>query len=212
MVKKLIFLLLVGLFLISCSNSNSEKKKKADLSFLNVGEKVQIPEENVVMLKTDIGNIFIKLFPDKSPKSVNLFKKLCVKGFYVGTSFHRVIPDVLVQGGDPLSKDGNLYNDGTGSYEEKVPLEKSDLKMKKGAVAIAHPIGDTMGSSQFFICLRDFPSWNNKFTIIGYVVKGLNVVKKISHLKRGTGRLKEHPLRKVKILKIKFLKDWKRVK
>ena len=207
--RKLFPLLIFLIFLFSCSSSN-EKVKKADLSFLNVDEKVKIPEENIVLLKTDLGDIVIKLYPDKSPKSVKLFKKLCVKGFYIGTSFHRVIPDVLIQGGDPLSKDGNLYNDGTGSYEEKVPLEKSDLKMKKGAVAIAHPEGDENGSSQFFILLRDIPSWTNKYTIVGYVIGGMNVVKKISHLPRGKGRLKEHPLKKVKIIEIKFLKEWKK--
>lgn len=210
--KKIFFLFLLLSFLVSCSSSENKKVKKADLSFLNVEKETKIPEENIVLLKTDFGDIVIKLYPNKSPKSVKLFKKLCANGFYIGTSFHRVIPDVLIQGGDPLSKDGNLYNDGTGSYEEKVPLEQNDLKMKRGAVAISHPAGYTEGSSQFFICLRNIPSWNNKYTIIGYVISGLNVVKKISHLKRGSGRLREHPLVKVKILKIKFLKKWKRNK
>ncbi len=208
--KKVLFLLFLLFLLISCGKNERKNSKKSPLEFLDVEKEVKIPAENIVLLKTDMGNIVIKLYPEKSPKSVRLFKKLCVNGFYIGTSFHRVIPDVLIQGGDPLSKDGNLYNDGTGSYEESVPLEKNNLKMVKSAVAIAHPVGDNNGSSQFFICLRDFPQWNGKFTIIGYVVDGMNVVKKISHLKRGSGRLKEHPLKKVKILEIKFLKDWSR--
>ena len=81
------------------------------------------------------------------------FKKLCNSGFYDKTSFHRVIKDFMIQGGDILSRDSNRENDGTGSPGWTVKSEFSSLKHKRGIVSMARSNDPNSAGSQFFICV-----------------------------------------------------------
>ena len=132
------------------------------------------------MIKTKLGEIEIKLFPDKAPKHVENFIKLVKSGFYNGTIFHRVIPGFMIQGGDPNTKDLNkkeLY--GMGGPGHSVKAEFNDVPHKRGIVSMARSNDPDSAGSQFFIVVEDSPFLDGKYTAFGQVVKGLGVADKI---------------------------------
>lgn len=126
-----------------------------------------------------------ELFGDVAPKTVENFEKLANDGFYDGVKFHRVIPDFVVQGGDPLSRDLPVGSPriGTGGpgYTIKCETQGNPHKHKLGALSMAHAGKDT-GGSQFFIVLDEGNTrhLNGVHTVFGQVVEGLDVVKQIS--------------------------------
>jgi len=131
----------------------------------------------VAKFETNDGNFEITLNAKDAPKTVNNFVYLAKDGFYDGLTFHRIIKDFMVQGGDPLG-------DGTGGPGYTVPAEIG-LKHTKGAVATART-GDqsnperASSGSQFFIDLADQPSLDQGgYTVFGYVTTGFDVVQKI---------------------------------
>ena len=95
-----------------------------------------------------LGRIRIELFPDKAPKSVQSLLDLAAKGFYDGTTFHRVIPGFMIQGGDPLSKDRDPRNDGVGGPGYKIPEEPNGLRHRRGTVSMANAGPGTGGSQR----------------------------------------------------------------
>jgi peptidyl-prolyl cis-trans isomerase B (cyclophilin B) len=132
------------------------------------------------IIKTKLGEIEIKLFPDKAPKHVENFIKLAKSGFYNGTIFHRVIPGFMIQGGDPNTKDLNkkeLY--GMGGPGHSVKAEFNDVPHKRGIVSMARSNDPDSAGSQFFIVVEDSPFLDGKYTAFGQVVKGLGVADKI---------------------------------
>jgi peptidyl-prolyl cis-trans isomerase B (cyclophilin B) len=130
------------------------------------------------IIDTDRGTVVIELYPAVAPKTVDNFETLTKKGFYNGLTFHRVVPDFVVQGGDP---DGN----GTGGPGYTVPAE-IDKKEKhlRGSVATART-GDQVNpqrassGSQFYICLEPQAGLDGDYTIFGAVISGMEVVDKI---------------------------------
>jgi cyclophilin family peptidyl-prolyl cis-trans isomerase len=165
------------------------------------------PDDQVAVLETaDFGDIVIELYPNLAPQMVERFKKLIQEGFYNGTTFHRVNPD-LIQGGDPLSKDQNPANDGTGdSPYPNVPSEFSDIPFDVGSVGAARrgavaAIGGRPGVSeeqarntancQFFITLGPVPQFDEDYTLFGSVISGINNVKIIAGVPVDEGG--EHP-------------------
>lgn len=125
------------------------------------------------IFKTDKGDIKIKLFADKAPKTVNNLVFLAREGYYDGTTFHRVIPDFMAQGGDPTGS--GMGGPGYKFGDEFHP----DLKFDRpGLLAMANAGPGTNGS-QFFITFVETPWLNNRHTIFGEVVEGMDVVKKI---------------------------------
>jgi cyclophilin family peptidyl-prolyl cis-trans isomerase len=128
-------------------------------------------------LHTSMGAIAIELFEDDAPKTVANFAKLAGDGFYDGVIFHRVIPDFMIQGGDPT---------GTGSGGPGYTFEDefSDQKVERGALAMANAGPNTNGS-QFFIVTADACPWlDGKHTVFGRVTEGLDVVDAISDVDR----------------------------
>ncbi|MEJ2567562.1 MAG: peptidylprolyl isomerase [candidate division WOR-3 bacterium] len=109
--------------------------------------------DDIMIIETNLGEIQIGLFRDEAPANVDNIVKLVDKGFYNGTTFHRVIPGFVIQGGDPNSKDNDPSNDGYGGpgYYVKDEISK-DLKHLEGTVALAKAADDQNGS-QFYICL-----------------------------------------------------------
>ncbi len=115
------------------------------------------------------GEIFIELYDDQSPIAVNNFVFLACKGFYDGTTFHRVLPDFMAQGGDPTGT-------GMGGPGYEFVNEYSDLTFSKpGVLAMANAGPDTNGS-QFFITFVPAPWLDGDFTIFGKVLQGMDVV------------------------------------
>jgi peptidyl-prolyl cis-trans isomerase B (cyclophilin B) len=126
-------------------------------------------------LHTNHGPIAIELFDDDAPKTVENFTKLARDGFYDGIIFHRVIPDFMIQGGDPT---------GTGSGGPGYTFEDefNDHKIVRGALAMANAGPNTNGS-QFFIVTTEAASWlDGKHTVFGRVTDGMEVVDAISAL------------------------------
>jgi cyclophilin family peptidyl-prolyl cis-trans isomerase len=126
-------------------------------------------------LHTNHGAIAIELFDDDAPKTVENFLKPARDGFYNGVIFHRVIPDFMVQGGDPTGT-------GSGGPGYQFEDEFNDNKVVRGALAMANAGPNTNGS-QFFIVTTEAASWlDGKHTVFGRVTDGMDVVDTISAL------------------------------
>ena len=157
--------------------------------------------ETTAILETKFGNIELRFFPDVAPNHVNNFIELSKKGFYDGTLFHRVIPKFMIQGGDPNSKDSDRSRHGTGGPGYTVKAEFNTKPHKRGILSMARAQNPDSAGSQFFICLADAPSLNNKYTVFGEVVSGMDVVDKIVSQPRDA---KDNPLEKVE-MKVKIV-------
>ncbi|MEA3414664.1 MAG: peptidylprolyl isomerase [Thermodesulfobacteriota bacterium] len=124
-------------------------------------------------IETNKGIIELELYSEHTPKTVNNFVFLAREGFYDGISFHRVIGDFMIQGGDPTGTGGG----GPGySFEDEV--EENPLTHEKGVISMANAGPNTNGS-QFFITHSPQPHLNGKHTVFGKVVTGQNVVDSI---------------------------------
>jgi len=120
-------------------------------------------------MQTNQGAIEIELFDDDAPKTAENFKKLANDGFYNGVIFHRVIPDFMIQGGDPTGT-------GTGGPGYQFEDEFNDHKVERGALAMANAGPNTNGS-QFFIVTAEATPWlDGKHTVFGKVTSGMDVV------------------------------------
>ena len=129
------------------------------------------------ILKTSMGTVAVELFDADAPKTVGNFKKLAGDGFYDGVIFHRVIPDFMVQGGDPTGT-------GRGGPGYTFEDEFNDHKVERGALAMANAGPNTNGS-QFFIVTADSCPWlDGKHTVFGRVTEGMEVVDSISAVER----------------------------
>jgi peptidyl-prolyl cis-trans isomerase B (cyclophilin B) len=133
---------------------------------------MQIDEQKMyrITIETSRGNMELELYPNHAPKTVNNFVFLAQEGFYDGVIFHRVIPDFVIQGGDPT---------GTGrggpGYKFEDECKGNPLIHERGAISMANAGPNTNGS-QFFIAHSPQPHLNGKHTVFGKVVKGLDVV------------------------------------
>jgi len=136
--------------------------------------------ETRATLHTNHGPIEIELYPDDAPKTVENFVKLARDGFYDGVIFHRVIPDFMIQGGDPTGT-------GSGGPGYQFEDEFNENKVARGALAMANAGPNTNGS-QFFIVTTESASWlDGKHTVFGKVTSGMDVADAISELPRDSG-------------------------
>jgi peptidyl-prolyl cis-trans isomerase B (cyclophilin B) len=128
-------------------------------------------------IETNKGTIVADLFDGEVPNTVANFEKLANSEFYDGTRFHRVIPNFMIQGGDPLSKQPNNPRVGTGGpgYQIKCETHLNTHKHVAGTLSMAHAGKDT-GGSQFFICHSPQPHLDRVHTVFGQVHKGMEVV------------------------------------
>jgi len=151
----------------------SEQKEYVDFlpPFLNV-DSLPVYENNPqVLIKTEKGDIRLELYPEVAPFTVHNFLQLVRSGFYTNLTFHRVIPDFVIQGGDPLG-------DGWGSTHYLVPSEDNQLPFEQGSLGIATSGFDT-GACQFFICQSEQPHLTGNYTNFGRVHDGMSVVDQI---------------------------------
>jgi len=125
------------------------------------------------VIETDKGTITIELYADKAPVAVGNFQRLANRGFYNGLTFHRVIPNFMIQGGCPKG-------DGTGGpgYTIKCETKGNPHKHLRGSLSMAHAGKDT-GGSQFFICHKAQPHLDGVHTVFGKVISGIEVVDQI---------------------------------
>src|SRR5215471_9414710 len=132
---------------------------------------------NSATIQTNHGTIELELFDDDAPKTVENFTKLSRDGFYDGVIFHRVIPDFMIQGGDPTGT-------GSGGPGYQFEDEFNQHKVERGALAMANAGPNTNGS-QFFIVTADACPWlDGKHTVFGHVTSGMDLVDEISGVSR----------------------------
>jgi peptidyl-prolyl cis-trans isomerase B (cyclophilin B) len=136
--------------------------------------------ERRVTLETTAGNITIELFPDRAPNHVRQFLRLAASGVYDGTAFHRIVKGFVIQGGHMPTRREPL-EDRPASYVRSLPPEFSPTPHDRGIVSMAR--GDDPGSatSSFFIVLGRTPALDEKYTVFGRVVDGMDVVEKIEN-------------------------------
>ncbi len=156
-----------------------------------------------IVIETEKGDIKLELYRKVAPKTVDNFTKLIEEEFYNGTTFHRVVPDFVIQGGDPLSKDDNPSNDGTGglgytfedeinpislnlTIEETKKLEqlgykyRTDLKSiphEPGVISMANSGPNTNGSQFFIVTTKSQSQLNGRHTVFGKVYEGMDIVR-----------------------------------
>jgi peptidyl-prolyl cis-trans isomerase B (cyclophilin B) len=136
--------------------------------------------ETVAILHTSMGDITLAFYPDAAPNHVDNFLELSRSDFYDGTLFHRVISGFMIQGGDPLSKDDNPANDGTGNGPRSVKAEFGSLPHSRGALSMARGGHPDSASCQFFIVHQDSNFLDGKYSLFGHVIEGMDVVDKIA--------------------------------
>jgi peptidyl-prolyl cis-trans isomerase B (cyclophilin B) len=128
-------------------------------------------------LHTNHGPIEVELFDDDAPETVANFKKLAGDGFYDGTIFHRVIPDFMIQGGDPTGT-------GTGGPGYQFDDEQNEHRVERGALAMANAGPNTNGSQFFIVTTEEAPWLNGRHTVFGRVTGGMDVADAISEVDR----------------------------
>ena len=185
--KTFILIFLIGVLLMSCSK-----------------------DQKVAVISTKFGDMVVEFFPDVAPKHVENFQILAEEGYYNGTTFHRVIPGFMIQGGDPNSKDLDRMNDGTGGRAGKffgigrendseswtVPAEFNDTPHQRGTLSMARSQNIDSGSSQFFICHDNAPFLDGQYTVFGQLISGIEVVDEIVNSERDP---RDNPLDRVEM-------------
>jgi cyclophilin family peptidyl-prolyl cis-trans isomerase len=126
-------------------------------------------------IQTNHGTIEVELFDEDAPKTVANFTKLAKDGFYDGVIFHRVIPDFMIQGGDPTGT-------GSGGPGYQFEDEQNQHSVERGVLAMANAGPNTNGSQFFIVTAEACPWLNGKHTVFGRVTSGMDVVDKISEL------------------------------
>ena len=168
-------------------------------------------QPDVAVISTKYGDIVLEFYPKGAEKHVDSFITHAKNGYFDGTTFHRVIPGYIIQGGDPNSKDDDRSNDGLGGHaanfygegEEEnpetwtLPAEFNDRPHITGTLSMARSPGrPNSAGSQFFICVGPTPQLDNKYTVFGQVVEGLDVIQKIVNTPRDR---RDNPKEKVEM-------------
>lgn len=187
------------------------KKKEAKVS------KTRDYTKTLATLKTTQGDITVRFFYEKAPLHVKNFVDLAAKGFYNGTLFHRVIPEFMIQGGDPLTKDPKispaLYGTGNNTDPKGRPInvkaEFNEVTHKRGILSMARGPDPNSASSQFFIVVKDSPFLDRQYSVFGEVVSGMEVADKLVTESRSdlTDRFGGRPTVFQKLLKIELSED-----
>jgi len=180
--------LFIGFFIQNASAEIKEKK-------FTKGERKKMAETRAV-IETKLGNIELKFFPDVAPNHVNNFIELAKKGFYDGTTFHRIIPGFMIQGGDPNSKSPDKSTHGMGGPGYTVKAEFNAMPHKKGTLSMARSASPDSAGSQFFICVAAAPFLDRQYTVFGEVVSGIEIADKIVGQPRDS---KDNPNERIEI-------------
>ena len=152
-----------------------------------------------------LGAIEIELFPELAPETVANFQKLAAEGFYDATTFHRVIPGFMIQGGDPQSRNDDPSDDGSGGPGYTIKDEFSQAPHLRGAVSMANRGSPNSGGSQFFIVHATSQRLDNQYTLFGRVVSGMGIVDRIAEVERdATGRWgpKDRPIEPIFLTRV----------
>ena len=131
------------------------------------------------VIETTLGTIEVEFFEDKAPGHVKNFKDLASKGFYDGTTFHRVIPGFMIQGGDPNTKSEDRSQHGMGGPGYTIDAEFNETPHDRGVLSMARSQDPNSAGSQVFIVVKSSHFLDRKYTVFGKVIKGMDVADKI---------------------------------
>ena len=131
------------------------------------------------VIETTLGTIEVEFFEDKAPGHVKNFKDLASKGFYDGTTFHRVIPGFMIQGGDPNTKSEDRSQHGMGGPGYTIDAEFNETPHDRGVLSMARSQDPNSAGSQFFIEVKDSHFLDGQYTAFGQVTDGMDVADKI---------------------------------
>jgi len=167
---------MLGLLIFSSCDWQSKKQLKNDSSGTFTNSEFDVDFRGLSKtegrIKTVYGNIKFKFYPLQAPNTVRRIIELINQGFYDGLTFHRVVPNTVIQGGDPSAT--GLQGSG-----KILKAEFSSLKHVPGTMGMARSESRDSADSQFYIVLKKLPELDNKYTIFGQVVSGLSVLSKI---------------------------------
>jgi cyclophilin family peptidyl-prolyl cis-trans isomerase len=161
-------------------------------------------DNEVAVIETTLGDIELELQNDMAPGHVKNFKDLAKKGFYDGTTFHRVIPGFMIQGGDPNTKSDDRSTHGMGGPGYTIKAEFSSTPHTRGVLSMARSQDPDSAGSQFFVVVKDSSFLDNQYTVFGRVTKGMEVVDKIVSVPRDS---KDNPDEKVEMKSVKMIDD-----
>jgi len=167
-------------------------------------------ETEVAVISTNYGDMVVEFYPDVAPMHVESFVALANEQYFDGTTFHRVIPDFVIQGGDPNSKLENRSLHGTGGRAGKffgigdendsstwlIPQEFNTIPHEKGILSMARTNDPNSASSQFFVCHGDPSFLDNNYTVFGKVIQGLEVIDSIANVEKD---MNDNPLEKIEM-------------
>jgi peptidyl-prolyl cis-trans isomerase B (cyclophilin B) len=142
-------------------------------------EEMKKMSETKAIIETKFGNMELRFFPEVAPNHVKNFIDLSTKGFYDGSTFHRVIPGFMIQGGDPNSKNPDRSTHGVGGPGYALKAEFNDKPHKRGRLSMARAAHPDSAGSQFFICVADASFLDKQYTVFGEVASGMEVADKI---------------------------------
>ncbi len=142
------------------------------------------------------GEVTVRFYPDVAPNHVNNFCKLAQEKFYDGTTFHRVIPGFMIQGGDPNSKSSDRSTHGMGGPGYRLNAEFNEKLHKRGVVSMARAQDPNSAGSQFFICVADASFLDGQYTAFGEVESGMEVVDRVVGAKRDAN---DNPLDRIEM-------------
>jgi len=203
MKKVVIFLIILSAFVVSCNDKKAANTAKPANADVKKGvTPIADPEIAVIEMETPAyGTIKLELYSNIAPKMVARFKELAKEGVYDGVTFHRINQSVI-QSGDPFSKDADPTNDGQGKSDKpNVDAEFSDIPYDTGILGAARGQDNNSANSQFFITLKREQGFDNRYTIFGKVIDGMNNVRTISGVTPKEGERPVEPIR-IKTIKI----------
>ena len=157
----------------------------------------------VAVIETTLGDIELELQNDIAPGHVKNFKDLAEKGFYDGTTFHRVIPGFMIQGGDPNTKSDDRSTHGMGGPGYTIKAEFNNTPHDRGILSMARSSDPDSAGSQFFIVVDESHFLDNNYTAFGRVITGMKIVDKIVNVPRDR---KDNPKSRVEMKSVKIVK------
>ena len=175
--SRILFTAIIAIFMSVAVSAQAQMPAPKTITVTK--EEIKKMSGTKAIIETKFGNITLKFFPDVAPGHVKNFIDLAKKGFYDGTTFHRVIPGFMIQGGDPNSKDANKSKHGQGGPGYTIKAEFNDKPHKRGTLSMARAGHPDSAGSQFFICIKDSPFLDKQYTVFGEVESGIEVVDKI---------------------------------
>ena len=167
----------------------------------------QGPRDVAVLDVAGMGEIRIELLADVAPVTTGHFVGLAEQGFYDGTTFHRVVPDFMIQGGDPNTRDRDPRNDGVGRSQLTVRDERPAVSHVRGTVSLANRALRNTGGTQFFIVVADALHLDGRYALFGRVTSGMDVVDRIAAVERdvyGRHGPMERPVENVVVTRVRI--------